>query len=374
MRLLILCTLFQLVYSKVNLPGPSGPCQVEARSAELVDTSRIDPFSPNRNAMRAIMVTSFVPVHCGEVQYESYLPPKIAQAGTQMLNLPNGTLESIQLGSWSSGEHSRRNETQEYPVIIFSPGLSASRLIYANLLENVASNGFAVVSVDHPYDAAAVEFPDGRIVVGKANMSDIPLAVDTRVRDVIFALNELSNNTKSIIPPSFPSKLQLDRVALIGHSLGGATAAQAVLNDTRFAGGINFDGSLHGSVIQQGLDRPFINFGQASLADPGYNTWNETWPHLRDFKLQLQLKDSLHLTFSDLPVVFDSAPSAKALRNATARTLGSLPGLGTLPGLRVRTILTDYIMEASRFFLRGKKSAILRGPSSAYPEVMYVRT
>lgn len=373
MRFIFLCALFQLVYSKVNLPGPSGPCQVETRSAELVDTSRIDPFSPDRNATRAIMVTSFVPVHCGEVQYEPYLPPKIAQAGTQMLNLPNGTLESLQLGSWSS-EHSRPNKTQQYPVIIFSPGLSTSRLIYANLLQNVASNGFAVVSVDHPYDAAAVEFPDGRIVVGKVNISDIPLALDTRARDVIFTLNELSNNTKSIIPSSSPGKLQLDRVALIGHSLGGATAAQAMLNDTRFAGGINFDGNLHGSVIQQGLDRPFINFGQASLADPGYETWNQTWPHLHDFKLQLQLKDSLHLTFSDLPVMLDSAPSARALRNATATTLGSLPGLGTLPGLRVRTILTDYITEASKFFLTGRKPAILRGPSSAYPEVMYVRT
>ncbi|EYE92037.1 uncharacterized protein EURHEDRAFT_380407 [Aspergillus ruber CBS 135680] len=147
-----------------------------------------------------------------------------------------------------------------------------------------------------------------------------------------------------------------------------------MLNDIRFAGGINFDGSLQGSVIQQGLDRPFINFGEASLADPGYDTWNETWPHLRGFRMQLQLKDWLHLTFSDLPVVFDSAPSAKMLRNETAKNLGSLLGLGTLPGLRVRTILTDYITEACRFFLTGKKPALLRVPSSAYPEVMYIRT
>jgi len=374
MRFILLFALFQLVYSRVNLPGPSGPCRVETRSAQLVDTSRIDPFSSSHNATRAIMVTSFVPVHCGEVQYEPYLPPKIVPLATQFLNLLNGTLDTIQFGSWSSGGHSRPNKTHEYPVIIFSPGLSASRLIYANLLENVVSNGFAVVSVDHPYDAAAVEFPDGRVVVGKANMSDIPLAMDTRVRDVIFTLNELINNTKSIVPSAFPGKLRLDRVALIGHSLGGATAAQAMLNDARFAGGINFDGSLHGSVIQRGLDRPFINFGQADVTGPEYETWNETWPHLRDFRMQLQLKDSLHLTFSDLPLVFDSAPSARVLRNETASTLGFLPGLGTLPGLRVRTILTDYITEACGFFLTGRKPALLRGPSSAYPEVMYTRT
>lgn len=218
-----------------------------------------------------------------------------------------------------------------------------------------------------------MEFPDGRIVVAKANESDIPLALDTRVRDVIFTLDQLTNNTKSIIP-SFARKLQTDRVALIGHSLGGAIAAQAMLNDTRFAGGINFDGSVHGSVVQQGLNRPFINFGEASLVDPGFDSWGQNWPHLRGFKLQLQLKDSQHLTFSDLPLVFDTASSARELRNATASNLGSLPGLGTLPGLRVRTILTEYITAGCGFFLPGKKPALLRGPSSAYPEVRYTRT
>lgn len=177
------------------------------------------------------------------------------------------------------------------------------RLIYANLLENVASNGLRWYQLTIRM-MLLVEFPDGRILACKANMSNIPLAMDTPVRDVIFTLNKLTSSTNSIIPASYPGKLQLDRVALIGHSLGGATAAQAMLNDTRFAGGLNFDGSLHGSVMQQGLDRLFIGFGQTDVAGPGYETWNETWPHLRDFGMQLQLKDSLYLTFSDLPIRF----------------------------------------------------------------------
>lgn len=72
------------------------------------------------------MVTSFVPLHCGKVGYEPYLPPKMAQAGTQVLNLPNGTFESLRLGWQSSAKHSRPNKSQEYPIIVFSPGPSAS--------------------------------------------------------------------------------------------------------------------------------------------------------------------------------------------------------------------------------------------------------
>lgn len=85
------------------------------------------------------------------------------------------------------------------------------------------------------------------------------------------------------------------------------------------------------------------------------------------------------MTFSDMPVVMDSAPSARALRNDSVDHLGQLPGVGTLPGvgslpgLRVRTILTDFITASSHYFLSGKKSQLLTGPSSQYPELVYMR-
>lgn len=374
--LLFLC-LFHLVHS-VLLPGPSGPCQVQTKSSKLVDTARTDPFSRQDDA-RAIMVSSFAPFHCGEVQHTPYVPPRIAHAAGQKLGLPNGTLNVFELASYapSPSPSHRNNITDESPVILFSPGLGGSRLIYANLLEQVASHGFVVVSLDHPHDASAVEFPNGQIVPMANNVSsNIPLALDTRVADVTFALDRLYNDTRAILPSAFPShahnRLQLDRVAVIGHSLGGATAAQAMLNDERFVGGINFDGEMFGSVVKQGLDRPFINFGEAQLQGQEKSTWKEFWSHLRGFKLQLQLHDSKHLAFSDLPLVFDSAANATALRNATADHLGPLPGLGRLPGLRVKAILSEYITVACRFFVQGRKSALLDGPSRKYPEVMYL--
>lgn len=378
-HLLLLLCLFQLVHS-VLLPGPSGPCQVQTKSSKLVDTARADPFSRQHDA-RAIMVSSFAPVHCGEVRHTPYVPPRIAHAAGQKLGLPNGTLNVFELASYApsapspSSSH-RNNITDESPVILFSPGLGSSRLIYANLLEQVASHGFVVVSLDHPHDAGAVEFPNGQIVPMASNVSsNIPLALETRVADVTFALDRLHNDTRAILPSAFHAhnrSLPLDRVAVIGHSLGGATAAQAMLDDERFVGGINFDGEMFGSVVKQGLDRPFVNFGEAQLQAQEKRTWKEFWSHLRGFKLELQLHDSKHLAFSDLPLVFDSTANATALRNATADHLGPLPGLGRLPGLRVKAILSEYITVACRFFVQGRKSALLDGPSRKYPEVMYI--
>jgi dienelactone hydrolase len=126
--------------------------------------------------------------------------------------------------------------------------------------------------VDHPYDALSVEFPDGKAIYS-ANLSAAdPLPLNTRVQDVIFALDQLNQNLM-LIPSSFTGTLNVNKVAIVGHSFGGATAASAMLNETRFAGGLNFDGALWGPVLEQGLDRPFINFGKANLTQQEEDSW-----------------------------------------------------------------------------------------------------
>ncbi|KAF7596727.1 hypothetical protein BBP40_000155 [Aspergillus hancockii] len=136
-----------------------------------------------------------------------------------------------------------------------------------------------------------------------------------------------------------------------------------MLNDTRFAGGLNFDSALWGLVLEQGLDRPFINFGEANLTQQVKDSWPRIWPHLRGFKRQLQLSDSLHYTFTDFPLVRDAAAWPVKVKLASAGLLGPLSGL------RVRPIMADYIVAAVGFFVTGEESRLLHVPSAEHPEV-----
>ena len=54
-------------------------------------------------------------------------------------------------------------------------------------------------------------------------------------------------------------QLQTRRTLTFGHCWEGAAAAAGMLNDTRFRGGVKFDGELFGGVINAGLGRPGIN-------------------------------------------------------------------------------------------------------------------
>ncbi len=60
------------------------------------------------------------------------------------------------------------------PVILYSHGFTTDRSLGTVLVEDLASRGYVVVTIDHTHDAGEVEFPDGRI----AN-SAVPVSSDT---------------------------------------------------------------------------------------------------------------------------------------------------------------------------------------------------
>jgi hypothetical protein len=74
---------------------------------------------------------------------------------------------------------------QDFPLVIFSPGMDNSRLLYSAMAKSTASFGYIVVNVNHSYGAAFVEYPVGTITMAANISSDahIILDVDTRAKD-----------------------------------------------------------------------------------------------------------------------------------------------------------------------------------------------
>ena len=52
---------------------------------------------------------------------------------------------------------------KNFPLLVFSPGFDESSLTYASTLEDLASHGYVIAAIDHPYDATCVTLPDGRL-------------------------------------------------------------------------------------------------------------------------------------------------------------------------------------------------------------------
>ena len=54
----------------------------------------------------------------------------------------------------------------------------------------------------------------------------------------------------------FRGRLDLDKIGAVGHSLGGASAAQFCHDDARCAAGVDMDGRLFGTVVTEGAPAP----------------------------------------------------------------------------------------------------------------------
>ncbi|PWY81586.1 PAF acetylhydrolase family protein [Aspergillus sclerotioniger CBS 115572] len=375
----ILCSVIPFLISLgqtafVPLPSGTGPCDVTLQASELVDQSRIDPFDP-KGGKRSIMITTFTPVNCGSVLPTSYIPNATAQYEDnffQSFGIAPGTFESFRIQTQTQQPSSLQ---ANHPVVLFSPALGTSRLMYTSLLQDIASNGFAVISVDHPYDANIVEFPNGRTVLGilenTTTNAQYTFAMNVRVQDMIFLLNQTHNATvlRDIFPLSrkAPNLLSLDRVTIMGHSLGGATAAQTILLDNRFVGGINLDGSLWGSVVDKGLSSPFLLFANADHNETTDPSWGTFLANSQGWKLHLQLAQSKHYTFSDFPVLVDALAISEAVKEVI-----QADWIGTIGALRAKNVVVSYVTATLRYLVSGRMSDLLSGPSVAYPDVSFV--
>ena len=78
-----------------------------------------------------------------------------------------------------------------------------------------------------------------------------------RAADVSFVLNELTG-----VHPAWPGAGLIDpsRIAMVGHSIGGAAAIAAMLADSRIRAGIDMDGTIPAPIPDHGLSGRFSSW------------------------------------------------------------------------------------------------------------------
>lgn len=201
-----------------------------------------------------------------------------------------------------------------HPVVLFSPADRLDRSIDTALVEDLASHGYIVVTVDHTYDSGEVRFPDGQVVVSTLPPDSDQVnteATAVRVADMKFVLGQLATinagrdpEAGSRLPRGLAGALDLSEVGMFGFSMGGATTAGAMLADPRIKAGADLDGTIYGPVAARGLDRPFLLVSSQDNGRDVDPTWASLWSHLRGWRLDLRLAGAEHLSFSDAVTLY----------------------------------------------------------------------
>lgn len=170
---------------------------------------------------------------------------------------------------------------------------------------NLASQGYNVITVEEPGQVGVLTYADGHVQYADLDAIEsddeaITAAVDVRVADLNFVLTTLSSPSFRASHPNI--QLNTSKVAIFGHSLGGAASLAGIVNNTRYLGGADLDGAIYGGPLTHTTTKPFMIF-----ASSGHNqslaitNWATAWKNLLGWRVQLELNDSVHYSFTDLP-------------------------------------------------------------------------
>jgi pimeloyl-ACP methyl ester carboxylesterase len=165
------------------------------------------------------------------------------------------------------------------------------------------------------------------------------------------------------VPRHGPRQFPTDHVAILGHSLGGASAVLAAGQDPRIRGAINMDGPFFGSLPPSGLSRPVLYVAIEREDDPRFL---EIWPELKGPKLWIKIANLSHEAMLDI----------STLLQAAGQDTGVLADLfGTIAPTEWVRIMTAYATERMNGTFAGEVGgSLLQGQEpDRFPEVSTVR-
>ncbi|MFJ9455251.1 alpha/beta hydrolase family protein [Kitasatospora sp. NPDC101447] len=382
-----------------RLPQPTGPYPVGTTSLQLTDNTRDDPWKPGQH--RTLMISFWYPTTRPATGDDR--APYMAPAAADHFGSAGSVAQSdygFEPGrtDWAGiRTHARADAPAlpggKRPVVLYSAGFGDPRTWGTGLVEDLASRGYVVVTVDHTYDASEVAFPDGDLAtsVFPALMAQPGLDIgallrktlQTRVDDTRFVLDRLAGlRHDKQLPAGLAASLDLDRIGMVGHSGGGSTALQTMHDDPRLKVGVNLDGQLHfpgpdgtgvhlPTVAEDGLTRPFLLMGTQNPDSGSYHQqpgWDALWQHSTGWHADVTLTGSRHSSYTD----------AQSLLPQLARQ-GAISGekltedVGDVRPDRAVLATRSYVASFFDRWLRGQDDHLLDGPSPRFPEMVYER-
>jgi hypothetical protein len=386
---------------RFEYPHPTGTFNVGTSYLFLEDSTRLDTFSDDPDDHRWISV---------RVWYPGNPPPGATPAPygedefiRSMVN--EGVFDSTYLDevalrpSASYRDVPFDSEGAPWPILIYS----SSGVITANvfLCEELASHGYVVLAVGHPYwcefyfDGGGDLFyldksnrhytamwEEENADSTKATKERITRATDgprklslykklnqimpTEVADLLlwqgdidFLINKFIDLNKG--KGLYRDQLDTERIGIMGYSKGGALAGQVCATSDRVRAGINFDGFMFGGVVDNDLAKPFMILGQIVSWCPECPSINlPFFERAREDAYLLSIADANHATFTDLPLV-----------RAYIVPEGIL---SPLDGKRSSLIIRSYVLAFFDAYVKGlSRNPILDEEPSRFDEVDFMK-
>lgn len=334
-------TYAQLSAPLFYLPAPTGRLPIGTTRWVVTDTSRDETFALGRK--RDIEIVAWYPrasrapgdtaPYMRDSMEEALSFARLAKLGDAFSRLVAVTTHAV-IDAEPAGTSPR------LPVILFQHGYTGLPSSHTALMEDLASHGWVVLNLIHPYEATGARLADGTVVTFTdekntmrpgimevlnewgpeggamekitaapddeqkeqlmrgyfANLKNTDQVVRRWTLDAKYALDHLPHTG---VASRIAAKLDLTRLGVAGHSMGGVAGAQFCVEDRRCQAALNLDGiPQYGTMIDTPMPAPFLmvysgRAGRAGASDFIYRRSASKF-------YRVDVKDTMHLDFTDM--------------------------------------------------------------------------
>lgn len=336
------------VFTGYNGLPVTGEYQVQETSAILVDRSRTDPFEQDGSFRE-------VPVHI-------YYPE---------------TTEGVADG---------------FPLVVFSHGAFGYYQSNTSTYMELASNGYVVVSLDHPHHSLFTQDTAGKMILAdqgfigsvmeignstdpnanaeeklslyqdwmELRTADIGFVLDAietakaagEMNDVWFLSEQSRNSILSVL-----KKIDMQSVGLMGHSMGGAASTALGRERDDVSAVIDLDGTMLAEYVgvadgqfvvgDQPYELPILEFVNWETRNQlqEYLSDEEDYPNTKVMKyartgFSVILRDTKHMDFTDLPLL--------------SPFIGKMLGSGERDKKETMMIVNSIVLDFFDCYLKGE--------------------
>ena len=308
-----------IVYKTIplrNIAKAKGPYFVGTQNFQIVDASRKMWFSGDIKGSRKLSVKMWYPAdNITSLKKAPYLNKHklIGSAISKLFGVPEALMDragGVKCNSWLNAVPANG----KFPVIIYSHGHQSIKIANTSQAEEMASNGYIVVAMDHSYDAALTILDEDKIIYSRSKLpaNDEEALQDSmiqrvknqlkiRTEDVSFVIDELKIMFEK--DKRFSQVADFDNIGIFGHSFGGCTSIMSAYNDTRIDAVIGLDAyflPLPKEIIKKDLNTPFVHLGQVSWGDSdNYEVMRELGKSSNQEFYHFAIEGSKHNDYTD---------------------------------------------------------------------------